>query len=159
MTLLSGSHKFAAHWLFFQDFLDIFNEKNPRYVQDGWWLPNLFPTVCIRFLLTLSTRLFCSGGITSNEWNTRILVIALCVGLVASVKRLWMGFLLGKKAFGKKKAMQLSLNIECISFVQCVEMSNLITSVFVCSKLCGRLSNSHAEDPSSEPSCSFGTKA
>jgi hypothetical protein len=48
------------------------------------------------------TSPFCSGGITSNDWNTRILIIALCVGLVASVKRLWMGFLLGKKAFGKK---------------------------------------------------------
>jgi hypothetical protein len=49
------------------------------------------------------TSSFCSGGITSNEWNTRILIIALCVGLVAAVKRLWMGFILGKKAFGKKR--------------------------------------------------------
>jgi hypothetical protein len=31
MILLCGSHKFAAHWLFYQDFLDVFNEKNPRY--------------------------------------------------------------------------------------------------------------------------------
>jgi hypothetical protein len=110
MILLCGDHKFAAHWLFFQDFLDVFNEKNPRYAQVSWWLP-LFPT---RLLLTLSPRLFCSGGITSNEWNTRILIIALCVGLVASVKRLWMGFLLGKKAFGKKNAIQILLNIACI---------------------------------------------
>jgi hypothetical protein len=115
MILLSGSHTFAAHWLFFRDFLDILNEKNPRYAQDGWWLPNVFSTFCIRLLLTLSPRLFQSGGITSNKWNTRILAIALCVGLVASLKRLWMGFLLGKKAFGKKKATQRSLNVECIS--------------------------------------------
>jgi hypothetical protein len=33
MILLSGSHAFAAHWLFYQDFLDIFNENNPRYAQ------------------------------------------------------------------------------------------------------------------------------
>lgn len=112
MVLLSGDHKFAAHWLFYQELIDVFNEHNPRYAQDAWWLPNLLPT---RLLLTLSPRLFCSGGITSNEWNTRILVIALCVGFAASVKRLWMGFLLGKKAFGKQNAMQLSLNIKCIS--------------------------------------------
>jgi hypothetical protein len=69
-----------------------------------------------------------------------------------------MGFLLGKKAFGKKKAMQRLLNIEWISPVQC-HLKYLIASVFVCSKLCGRLSNNHAEDPSSEPSSRFGTKA
>jgi hypothetical protein len=31
IVLLSGGHTFSAHWLFFQDWLDIFNEKNPRY--------------------------------------------------------------------------------------------------------------------------------
>jgi hypothetical protein len=53
-VLLSGRNKLSSHWLFYQDFLDIFNEQNPRYAQDGWWLPNMFSTVCIRLLLTLS---------------------------------------------------------------------------------------------------------
>jgi hypothetical protein len=35
MVLLCGSDKFAAHWLFYQDFLDVFNANNPRYVQNG----------------------------------------------------------------------------------------------------------------------------
>jgi hypothetical protein len=98
----------------------------------------VFSTVCIRLLLTLSLspRLFRSGGITSNEVYIRILAIALCVGLVVSVKRLWMGLSFGKKAFGKKKATQRSLNIECISPVQ-RHLKYLIASFSVCSKLCG----------------------
>jgi hypothetical protein len=41
-----------------------------------------------------------------------MLTIALSVGLVASVKRLWIGFFLGKKAFGKNKTTPLLLNIK-----------------------------------------------
>jgi hypothetical protein len=35
----------------------------------------------------------------------RILVIALCVGIVVSVKRTWIGFFLGRKTYGKTNAL------------------------------------------------------
>jgi hypothetical protein len=41
------------------------------------------------------------GTVTSDVWNTRVLSIAVSVGIVVSIKRLWLGLYLGKKTFGK----------------------------------------------------------
>jgi hypothetical protein len=69
--LLSGGHSFANHWLFWQDLIAMSNENNP------------------------------SGGITSSSMNFRILGTALAVGIVVSIKRVWVGLYLGRRTFGK----------------------------------------------------------
>jgi hypothetical protein len=68
-ALLHGTNKFASSWLFWQDIFAVFNEVNP------------------------------GGAVTSNEWNSRILAIAVSVGVIVSFKRLWLGLFLGKKTF------------------------------------------------------------
>jgi Mechanosensitive ion channel len=68
-ALLHGQNKFASSWLFWQDFFAVFNEVNP------------------------------GGKVTSNEWNSRVLAIAVSVGVIVSIKRLWLGLFLGKKTF------------------------------------------------------------
>jgi hypothetical protein len=42
---------------------------------------------------------FLSGSLTSNIWNQRALVIAVCVSIVAAIKRLWLGLYLGRQTF------------------------------------------------------------
>lgn len=68
-VLLQGTSRFASSWLYWQEYLDVFNEVNP------------------------------GGSVTSNPWNTRILVIAICVGITVAMKRLWLGLFLGKKTY------------------------------------------------------------
>jgi hypothetical protein len=67
--LLQGSSRFVDHWLYWQDALTIFNEENP------------------------------SGEIPASDWNRRILLVAICVGAVVSLKRLWLGLYLGRKTY------------------------------------------------------------
>lgn len=69
LGLLHGSSRFARHWLYFQETIDIFNETNP------------------------------SGLVTDSIWNTRALTIAVTVSAVVAIKRLWLGLYLGKKLF------------------------------------------------------------
>jgi hypothetical protein len=39
--------------------------------------------------------------VTTNIWNTRVLLVAVSVGLVTAVKRLWLGLWLGRKTYGE----------------------------------------------------------
>lgn len=52
------------------------------------------------FSRTLTWHLF-SGQLVTSEWNHRVLAIALSLGILASIKRLWLGLLLGRKTYCK----------------------------------------------------------
>eukprot|EP00977_Amphora_coffeiformis_P020775 scaffold8471_cov184-Amphora_coffeaeformis.AAC.20 len=67
--LLYGDKRFSRHWLYFQDVLDVFNEANP------------------------------SGEFVNNDLYYRVLLIAICVGPIVTLKRLYMGLFLGRKSF------------------------------------------------------------
>lgn len=67
--LLSGIGKIGNHWLFWQDSLDVFNESNP------------------------------SGSFVDSTMNNRILGIALCMGIIVTIKRFALGLYLGKQTF------------------------------------------------------------
>ena len=68
---LSGKHQIANHWLFWQDLIAMCNKNNP------------------------------SGGIPSSSMNYRILGSVLSVGILVSIKRVWVGLYLGRRSFGK----------------------------------------------------------
>ena len=53
---------------------------------------------------------FHSGNVTYSLWNSRILSIALGLGIVASIKRLWLGLWFGKKTYGKWLAAWIGHN-------------------------------------------------
>ena len=71
LCLLTGSGKFANHWLFYQNAVGLFNANNP------------------------------SGDITSNTWNYRIVVAALMLGVIAALKRIVTGLYLGGRQYGR----------------------------------------------------------
>jgi len=71
LLLLSGETDFAHHWGYWQDYVDLFNEKNP------------------------------SGNVVDNEWNSKILRIVIFVGVVVSIKRFLVVLFLGRQTFGK----------------------------------------------------------
>jgi len=64
-----GDGAFAHHWGFYQDWIDLFNERNP------------------------------SGSITSNAWYEKCLVIGVSVSVVVAIKRFLVGLYLGRKQF------------------------------------------------------------
>jgi hypothetical protein len=68
---LSGKHQLANHWLFWQNLIAMCNKNNP------------------------------SGGIPSSLMNYRILGSMLSVGILVSIKRVWVGLYLGRRSFGK----------------------------------------------------------
>lgn len=65
----SGNNPFAHHWLFWQDAIELFNEKN------------------------------LSGTITYSRTNYVVNGIAVAVGVAVAVKRLWWGLYLGKRSY------------------------------------------------------------
>jgi len=67
--LLYGSHTFAKHWLFWQDWVGLFNGGNP------------------------------AGDFLHSAFYTRILLSMLFVGASASLKRLWVATYLGKRSY------------------------------------------------------------
>jgi hypothetical protein len=69
--LLYGDHRFYGHWLFWQDTLDVFTEKNP------------------------------AGQVIVSDTYRRILTVAVSVGIVVAIKRFWLALFLGKQTFGK----------------------------------------------------------
>jgi hypothetical protein len=70
-AMLHGDGAFAKHWAFWQETIDMFNSDNP------------------------------SGNVVNNEWNTRLLSIAVSVSLVVAVKRFIVGLYLGRQTFSK----------------------------------------------------------
>lgn len=67
--LLSGSHRLANNWMFWQDLIAMCNEQNP------------------------------SGDIPSSSTNYRVLGSILGAGIAISVKRFWVGLFLGRRTF------------------------------------------------------------
>jgi hypothetical protein len=84
---LSGEHKLANHWLFWQDLIGMCNKNNP------------------------------SGGIPSSSMNYRILGSALAVGIVVSIKRVWLGLYLGRRSFGKCHRFYFVFSTSVLGFV------------------------------------------
>lgn len=70
-ALLSGTKPFFHHWLYWQDYIDLFNENNP------------------------------SGEVVSSVWHHRVVAISLSLGCIVSVKRFWLGLHLGRQTFCK----------------------------------------------------------
>jgi hypothetical protein len=68
---LYGDGPFAAHWAFWQNLIDLFNDTNP------------------------------SGNVVNSDWNKTILLIAVSVSLVVALKRFVVGVFLGRQTFGK----------------------------------------------------------
>ncbi len=69
LAVLHGPSRFVSSWLYWQEIVAVFNETNP------------------------------GGKVTSDPWNTRVLTIAICVGITVAMKRLWLGLFLGKKTY------------------------------------------------------------
>ena len=90
---LYGESQFASHWLYWQRIFYIFTELNPSYVYEA----------IIHFGQDAShySVFVPRGEITYSLWYTRILSVAVSVGLTVGVKRLWLGFYLGRKTYGK----------------------------------------------------------
>ena len=68
-ALLSGDSEYARQWLYWQDHIGLFNERNP------------------------------SGSVPSSDAYLTVLAVAVCLGLIATAKRLALGFYLGQKTF------------------------------------------------------------
>ena len=68
-AMLFGTGPFAKHWLYWQDPMALFNEKNP------------------------------SGHIVDSFLYQQILTIALCLSAIVAVKRLTVGLYLGRQTF------------------------------------------------------------
>ena len=66
---LFGDHAFARHWLFWQDWIDLFNASNP------------------------------AGSFLHSNFYLRLLCAMMFVGVVASLKRLWLATFLGRRSF------------------------------------------------------------
>jgi hypothetical protein len=74
LALLQGNTDFAKHWgqwqtYYFDNYLSIFTQANP------------------------------SGGIPGESWYRRLLIMGIGVGMAISVKRVWVGFMLGRKIY------------------------------------------------------------
>jgi len=68
-AMLYGDSQFARHWLYWQDWWDLFNENNP------------------------------SGGFTSNELYRHILLTLVSLGIATAIKRVAFGLLFGKQSY------------------------------------------------------------
>lgn len=68
-ALLFGSRRLSEHWLFFQDWVELFNDCNP------------------------------SGSVTSNAVYAGLLVYAIFLGILVAVKRFWLGLRFGKASY------------------------------------------------------------
>lgn len=68
---LYGDSRFAAHWAYWQELIDLFNDANP------------------------------SGDVVNSDWNKTVLLIALSVSIVVALKRFVVGIFLGRATFGE----------------------------------------------------------
>ncbi|KAL7540415.1 hypothetical protein ACHAXR_010092, partial [Thalassiosira sp. AJA248-18] len=67
--VLFGNHQFAKHWLFWQDWVDIFNATNP------------------------------AGNFLHSEFYMRVLLAMIYIGVTASLKRLALATFLGRRSY------------------------------------------------------------
>jgi hypothetical protein len=68
-VMLYGDGAFARHWLFFQDYFEVFTDLNP------------------------------SGQVTSNDRYKGILILAICAGTAIALKRFVIGLRFGKTSY------------------------------------------------------------
>mmetsp|Transcript_57467 Transcript_57467/g.140251 ORF Transcript_57467/g.140251 Transcript_57467/m.140251 type:complete len:1224 (-) Transcript_57467:76-3747(-) len=68
-ALLYGNNKFARHWLYYQDYIGLFNSENP------------------------------AGHVVDSDWNRKILLIGVAVSLTTALKRFVVGLYLGRQTF------------------------------------------------------------
>lgn len=68
-SFLFGKHRFAAHWLFWQNYLEIFTGVNP------------------------------SGSFIYSVFYMRILLTMVIAGILTALKRLWIATYLGKRSY------------------------------------------------------------
>ncbi|GKY98944.1 hypothetical protein MPSEU_000850200 [Mayamaea pseudoterrestris] len=68
-VLLYGSSKFARHWLYWQEYVDLFNDQNP------------------------------AGSFVSAPEYKSALIVAMVVSVVVAAKRFWVGLWFGKKTY------------------------------------------------------------
>lgn len=71
---LFGGTRFADNWLFWQDYIDMFNSSNA------------------------------SGGVTALKSYRTMLILAVAVGISVSFKRFWVGLFLGRQTFQRYAA-------------------------------------------------------
>ena len=67
--LMFGEGEFGRHWLFFQDYADVFNTSNP------------------------------DGGITTKQTYRGILIFAIIMGIIIAAKRFIVGLVFGKNTY------------------------------------------------------------
>ena len=82
-ALLSGARPFFNHWGYWQHYIDLFNEKNP------------------------------SGDVVNSIFYHRICAVAVSLGCIATLKRFWLGLLLGRQTFGESNSNVLNQEINC----------------------------------------------
>lgn len=68
-AMLYGDRDFARHWLFFQDYLNVFNDSNP------------------------------AGSVTTNKSFRGALIFSLCLSSAVAVKRFWIGLRFGRASY------------------------------------------------------------
>ena len=66
-----GDARYVRHWLYWQDFIGLFNEDNP------------------------------GGNVINSDTNQALMSCMIVVGVLTSVKRLVVGLVLGRQTFGK----------------------------------------------------------
>ena len=71
LMLLYGDGKFTKHWLFYQNSAGIFNAQNT------------------------------AGDVTARAAYLRFIVVAIVVGFLVGLKRVWMGYHLGGRMYCK----------------------------------------------------------
>mmetsp|Transcript_26351 Transcript_26351/g.44013 ORF Transcript_26351/g.44013 Transcript_26351/m.44013 type:complete len:1247 (+) Transcript_26351:137-3877(+) len=69
LCMLTGDGPFANHWLFYQNYIGVFNTENP------------------------------SGNVTSSAWNFRIVIAFLIIGILVAIKRFTVGLYLGGRQY------------------------------------------------------------
>jgi hypothetical protein len=96
--LLYGNHSFAQHWLYFQNTIAIFTDVNP------------------------------SGGITSLPAYRKVLILALAVSFVVTIKRFWFGITIGRHTFSRYATDLTTLMAKVLLVGQVAEIARDIES-------------------------------
>ena len=94
LCLLSGANpKFSSHWMFYQDFIELFSPVNP------------------------------SGNVMDNDWYFRVVIIAIVLGLVVTIKRFWLGLYLGRQTYVQYSARLTSVMKDILLITQVASLA------------------------------------
>lgn len=100
-ALLFGDGRFPNHWLYYQDFLGVFNEDNP------------------------------SGDVTGSNRYRGILIFALCTGLAVAAKRFFIGLRFGKASYhryAERLSVILKQMVDIITVARFGSHEQIVTS-------------------------------